>query len=319
MLTHTLNFKSLPTLFGDADPEAPFVVWEDDSTIPYSPRSRRDRLVETVAFASAVVVPQGQTYNYAFLGLNDHTKLFGPALPGPYSAIVTSHLLGYSGGGAPFTGPYFQTHQNDYIGASGFCCGAHTRTFSMTGMTTDFQILAADPLPIVGAYFGFGSNLPATPQLISGINGGSIGHPVFLPSGMIGAITSGISGGVNPSEEFYTFRWGGGLFQTQGTISGANPLAAFQFELRNPYTHNLLNGLQLDSGNGFSGLMTLSSLAGGLYEIGLRTSSPFDPMFTINFNTPVFAGAPEPTAWATLLLGFGGLGAMARRRRRHLA
>jgi hypothetical protein len=33
--------------------------------------------------------------------------------------------------------------------------------------------------------------------------------------------------------------------------------------------------------------------------------------------TGVAAGAPEPTAWALMLIGFGGLGVALRSRRRH--
>jgi PEP-CTERM motif len=51
----------------------------------------------------------------------------------------------------------------------------------------------------------------------------------------------------------------------------------------------------------------------------LATGSPQVPPFALVSNVSITGGVPEPAAWAMMLLGFGGLGALARSRARRLA
>jgi hypothetical protein len=276
-----------------------------------------DTLTERVSFTSPVNVPGSATTNVFYLALPDIRSAGGIALPGGNTAIVTTIPTGFVGLGVPITGPYTAANLNEYLAITGFCCGLNTPNagFSLIGATIDFAITSSDPAPIYGAAFGYSLDIGATPTLLTDIVGGTVGHPVLLPPGMLtGQITSNISGGSAPSEEFYKFSWAGGLFQTTGTIAGANPAASFAFQLVDPFTSLTITGLSLDAGNAFTGLLTYN-LAAGSYEIGLRTTSPFDPRFTIHFNTPVTGSVPEPTQWALLIAGFGLVGAVQRSRR----
>ena len=71
----------------------------------------------------------------------------------------------------------------------------------------------------------------------------------------------------------------------------------------------------LDQSNFFIGQISFNNLAAGNYAIGLAAGSSADPKYYINFQTPI-SGVPEPATWALMLIGFGGLGAMVRGRRR---
>jgi hypothetical protein len=61
--------------------------------------------------------------------------------------------------------------------------------------------------------------------------------------------------------------------------------------------------------------------AGGLITSGQLDSRPpgsLDTSSTVTFERPV-GGVPEPASWALMLVGFGGLGAVLRRRRGQVA
>ncbi|THD65349.1 MAG: PEP-CTERM sorting domain-containing protein [Phenylobacterium sp.] len=51
----------------------------------------------------------------------------------------------------------------------------------------------------------------------------------------------------------------------------------------------------------------------------LATGSPQVPPFALVSNVSITGGVPEPAAWAMMLFGFGGLGALARLRARRFA
>lgn len=275
-----------------------------------------DSVTVTVKYTSTLVVPGSTTSSLAFTTLPDNFAVGGPSLPGPNTATVTSTLNGYVGPTPVITGPYTASTLHQYLAVvgAGFGYGSPASGFSLDGYTTRFDIVTGDPTPIYYAGFGYASELAATPKLLSDINGGAINHPVILPSGLTGSLSSNISGGTYPSEQFYSFNWDGGLFQTDGSITGANPLADFQFQLRDPYTHSLLYSLTLNAGDGFSGRLS-NFLAAGSYEIGMFTNSPYDPRFTINFNTPVAGVVPELATWTMMIVGFGLVGGVTRRHR----
>jgi hypothetical protein len=86
----------------------------------------------------------------------------------------------------------------------------------------------------------------------------------------------------------------------------------------------------VDAGGSHSGVIALDSLAGlQTFTLGLsdvtsftmhtgNTNANLGPgvqLDNVRFNESTTSGAPEPAAWALMILGFGGMGAMLRRRR----
>jgi hypothetical protein len=274
-----------------------------------------DTLTESVTYSAPVVVPGSKTQGQLYIGLWDGLAE-GLALPGPYESTVQSTTTGYIGPPNPIVGPYTEGYKDGYVATVGFCCGygVPERGFSVTGMTSQFSILTSDPNPIVATTWGYQVTLPATPKLLSSFPGGTVDSPTILPAGLIGQISSDISAPASDSQ-FYDFIWDGGLLQTRGVIVDANPLADFQFELFsvNGTTRTQLEDLDLSSTNAFSALMSLE-LTSGDYEIGMYTNSPYDPQFTITFDTPVGSFVPEPSSWALIILGVGAVGGALRRR-----
>ena len=270
-----------------------------------------DTVTESVTYSSPVVVPASKSSGILYIGLWDETAL-GLALPGPYYSTVQSTVTGYSGPPGPFVGPYTAGYNDGYVAAVGF--EVPEAGFSATGMTSHFTILTSDPNPIKATTWGYVVKLPATPEVLSSFPGGTVGSPTILPSGLVGQISSDISAPASDSQ-FYQFIWDGGLLETQGVIVHANPLADFQFELFsvNGITRTELKDLPLSSANDFSALMKMN-LSAGDYEIGMYTDSPFDPQFTITFDTPVGSYVPEPSSWALIILGAGAVGGALRRR-----
>jgi hypothetical protein len=272
-----------------------------------------DHVTVHVDFTSPVHVPGSDTGNVVYVLLPDSRYVGGAALPGPNAATVTTTMSGYAGPLNPYT-TYRGSTLNGYVASGGFCCGygVPNAGYSLTGVTAEFDILTSDLYPVASDYWGYSVTLPATPEVLSSFPGGTAGHPAILPSGLVGEISSNISGGTAPSEQFYMFNWDGGFLQTKGSIVDANPLADFHFELVNPYTLDVITDAILNQDNNFA--WTLSqALDPGQYEIGMYTDSPYDPQFTIHFNTPI-QGIPEPGTWAMLVTGFGLTGVALRRR-----
>ncbi len=273
-----------------------------------------DHLTETVTFSSSVSVPGSATQSLVYFELFDAKVPNGPAIPGNNQAYVVTQMHGYSGPPGFYTA-YTSSPLHKYTASGGFS-GAASPGFSLDGFTSDFYVMKGDPDPIIGYDYGYFVALPYTPQVISDLAGGPKDAPRILPAGHIGSITNAISGGAAPSAQYYSFLWGGGDFSTIASITGANPQADFHYQLLDAVTHDLLLDLGLDASNGFSRLMRVNGLSKGLYELGLYTDSPYDPQFTITFNSPVLSAAPEPAVWLMMLLGFGLCGVTLRRRAR---
>ena len=284
------------------------------STTLSQPANVGDKYNIQINLDHRVVVPASKTFDEVYIFLADSGAIWGA--PGPtYVSLSSLTPNGYQGPAYPF-GPYPTDEAgggSGYYAIAGFCCGYQlpNNGFSFTGLTATLDMQTADPNPLVGMYATWWSGLAATPQVISGIEGGTPNAPVILPPGSIGSISASISGGGSPTD-FYGFDWRGGLFQTTAAVTGADPRATFDYELLDS-SHNVIDDLTLDAANGFSDLMSLD-LNRGQYIIGLATTSAYDPQYTLTFNTPL--GVPEPSSWAMMLLGAGALGASIRKHRR---
>lgn len=263
-----------------------------------------DTVDVNVEYSAPLHVPGSLTANNLYVVLADTQWIPGPALPGDRTATVTSQVQGYSGALPPIVGPFSTSTLNGYLAAAVFCCGygLPNNGFSATAISSHFSIESSDPNPIYAALFGYSVELPATPQSLADFQGGTVDHPVILPPGLVGQITSAISGD-GPSTDFYDFVWNGGLFQAQGSIDGANPLADFHFQLFELGSDSPIADEILNNDNAFNALISMN-LDSGEYVIGMTTASPYDPQLTITFNTPVGTAAPEPATFGLLGAGF---------------
>jgi len=132
---------------------------------------------------------------------------------------------------------------------------------------------------------------PSPPQTLINFPGGPLSHPVLVPSGPVGSLSSPIGG--EGASDFYELFWHGGTFDAIASISSANSNGSYEFELFNR-DGSLNMDLILDAADDFSATIN-ETLSEGLYEIGIVADSPFDPEFTIDFATPVEGPAvPEP-------------------------
>jgi len=153
-------------------------------------------------------------------------------------------------------------------------------------------------------------------------NGGAFmildGDPGF--SGTLSQTVSGLSVG---SEYQLSFYWAAGeladrtgYFTDQLTGSfGSDNFATSVFTNSHPYTNNPLN-LPGD----FSGwrLVTVNFTASATSEVlsFLSVGTPAGNLPPVSYLDGVsLVAVPEPAVWGLMLLGFGGLGAMIRRRR----
>jgi hypothetical protein len=122
----------------------------------------------------------------------------------------------------------------------------------------------------------------------------------------VGEVTGTISG--EGTEDYYGFYWGGGAFSATTSVTGASSGASYLF------SEGLAGGCNsstatLNSGDGFTGTISVPSLAPGIYCIGIDANSPDDPAFTLTFNTPV-SGVPEPSAFVLLSAALGMIGVL---------
>jgi hypothetical protein len=142
-------------------------------------------------------------------------------------------------------------------------------------------------------------------QTLNGYQGGTASAPVYLAGGApIGELTGTISG--FGAEDYYSFYWGGGVFGATASITGASAGASYLFSAGVTGSCNSVGSLTLNSGDSFSGTISVGDLPAGQYCIGLDANSANDPDFSLTFNTPVSA-SPEPGAFFLLC---GGLAAI---------
>ena len=278
-----------------------------------------DQVTENVTFSSPLSVPGSTSSNTIYVGLPDYLTLpAGPPGAGPNIATITTTLLGYSGSPVPIGDPtYTYTpaagSNHEYIGVGGFCCGygEPNNGYSATGIDVNFAIGYSDPYAVYGTSYGFSVVLPATPQLISNIQGGTPGHPAILPAGQVGQVSVDLA--TQGQQDYYGFNWDGGLFQATGSVADAPSDGSYGYQLLGA-NGDVIDGATLDNSDGFSA--TLSDvLSAGFYEIGLTDNTVGDPLATIHFDTPV-AGVPEPATWAMMLAGMFGVGGALRYARR---
>lgn len=176
-----------------------------------------------------------------------------------------------------------------------------------TGMSPGF-VLEFDMI----TYGSFTTSAAVTsPQTLVNFEGGTPQNPVPLPLvGHIGQL-DGTIGGIG-STDFYLFYWHGGAFQASIDVAGATPGATYEYELLDAFG-NVIETMTLDQSNNFIGTID-ATLITGLFAIGLVSTSAFDPLFTIHFDTPV-QGVPEPDTLALLVLALVLGGTMERAKR----
>lgn len=154
------------------------------------------------------------------------------------------------------------------------------------------------------------STVATSPQTLVNFEGGTPQNPVPLPVvGHIGQL-DGTIGGIG-STDFYLLYWQGGAFQASIDVTGASPGATYEFQLLDRFG-SVIETMTLDQSNGFAATLN-ATLLQGLFEIGLVSTSVFDPQFTITFDTPV-RGVPEPSILALLLIALAPMAAATRRR-----
>ena len=71
----------------------------------------------------------------------------------------------------------------------------------------------------------------------------------------------------------------------------------------------------LNSGDGYSGTISVGNLPAGQYCIGLDATSGGDPNYAITFATTLAATTPEPGSFVMLTIGLGVMAVIARKTR----
>ena len=133
-------------------------------TVYSTPRTLRigDKLTENVTYTSPLVVPGSKTFNISFIGIYNAFSS-DPQVPGPYQAMVTSLLSGYSGPPNPgLGGPLSPAYKGAYIASAGFGSGfgVPNSGFSITDQSSQFTITGSGPDPFLGVIYGYGFGVP---------------------------------------------------------------------------------------------------------------------------------------------------------------
>ncbi len=151
-------------------------------------------------------------------------------------------------------------------------------------------------------------------------------HDAYVRSGALG-LDSGVSAPPPGDVTNYETVLGGGL----ATLTSTNYLQAFSFYLGSPDTFNTIkfygaDGYQASlSGADIFGAVTSAT---GDQSFGRRVSYDFGAnrvnkiefistgnSFEFDSLAGIQASVPEPATWGMMIMGFGGIGAMIRRRR----
>jgi hypothetical protein len=150
---------------------------------------------------------------------------------------------------------------------------------------------------------------------LTNFQGGTSAAPVFLFSALpVGGVTGSIGG--QGSEDYYSFNWGGGAFSATASITGANSLASYLFSAGVTGTCSSGGSATLNSGDNFTGTISIASLAPGTYCIGLNANNPNDPAYALTFNTALPAQTPEPSDFVLLSAGLGMISLLYLKKRR---
>lgn len=211
----------------------------------------------------------------------------------PFPPIEWNPTMSYPASTPTAFGPGSSLTVTPSCGGDQLNCGA-TGTFPRSG-TAPYQIVS-------GTYEAI--------DITQAVQGGSSSTPVFLVSGTPGTPVAQITGSIDAGlEDYYSFNWLGGAFNASTVVSGAASVDSFIFSAGLTGSCNTLSSQTLNTGDNFSGTISLGNLAAGQYCIGLSEVSGTDPDFALTFNTPVNT-APEPSGF---LLLSGGLGMIVLR------
>jgi hypothetical protein len=137
------------------------------------------------------------------------------------------------------------------------------------------------------------------------LQGGTTSSPVFLVGAQNSEVTGTISG--LGAEDYYSFYWGGGAFSATASVTGASNGGSYIFSAGVASVCSSIGSQTLNSGDGFSNIISNADLPPGEYCIGLNANSANDPNFSLTFSSPV-GNTPEPSTFMLLL---GGLVVMA--------
>lgn len=109
-----------------------------------------------------------------------------------------------------------------------------------------------------------------------------------------------------------TGSFNGSMITGLGSLTGANNL----YYLTGPSFVDG-SGLGFTTAAGTNVNLFFQSSGAGSYRI--NTTGPFTSSFVTASSSAVVAAVPEPTTWAMMLIGFGGIGYSMRRRRKSAA
>src|SRR5579862_2814316 len=156
--------------------------------------------------------------------------------------------------------------------------------FQTTGSSTTSIAVFSGQNPEIPVDKGAGQWFLAS-ETISGFQGGTTAAPTFLiGAAPVDEITGTISG--QGSEDYYGFDWAGGAFSATASISGASAGASYVFSGGVIGSCNAISQT-LNSGDSFTGTLSVADLPAGQYCIGLDAIGGGDPNFALSFNTPV--------------------------------
>lgn len=191
-----------------------------------------------------------------------------------------------------------------------------------SGGTSDFPVGGS---LISGPLFGnsqtdlFQSGEVTTQVAALVLQGSSSSTPVFLPNGEPVAEVTGTIGG-SGTQDYYTFLWAGGAFSASASITGAAAGASYLFSEGAVGGCSSGGAATLNSGDSFTGTISIANLVPGQYCIGIDANNSNDPAFALTFNTPVEGTAtPEPSYFVLLSMGLTAMGVLRLKKRKNLS
>jgi len=170
------------------------------------------------------------------------------------------------------------------------------------------DVASAQSIPFTGTITGIGSGSPDPTCAPVGTARGILPPGSSTGTSNVGTFTYGhnwcFSGPVGPISG--TFDMFFGADNVHGTLLGvAGPsgtLGVTNLDL----TYTILSGT--------GAFVGATGAFGGIATADARGRLPTAPLFTLNFNGNLSAPLPEPATWLMMLLGFGVIGSIHRRR-----